>query len=86
MHLLNCLLLKLYKHCRRSHCLPKPNPSASFFLMRVRQRERAHKKFRGHRIDGMMLEAPLAPPSDVVRPDLKPVVVGRLLGKELQDQ
>lgn len=53
--------------------------------MRVRERERAHKKFRGHRIDGMMLEAPLAPPSDVVRPHLKPVVVGRLLGEEPQD-
>lgn len=32
MHLLNCLLLKLYKHCRRSHCLPKLNPSAYFFF------------------------------------------------------
>lgn len=31
MHLLNCLLLKLYKHSRGSHCFPKPNPSAFFF-------------------------------------------------------
>lgn len=64
--------------------MPSQAEPISFF-MRVRKRERAHKKFRGHRIDRMMLEAPLAHPSDVVRPHLKPVVVVRLLGEEPQD-
>ena len=95
MHLLNCLLLMLYKHSRRSHCLPKPNPSAfsQFYLFcygrereRDRERERAHQKFRGHCIDGMMLEVPLALLSDVVGPHLKPVVVGGLLEEDPQHQ
>lgn len=62
MHLLNCLLLKLYKHCRRSHCCCAPSPSAS--LYNERQGKRAHKKFRGHCIDGMLDGAPVAPLSD----------------------
>lgn len=56
MHLLNCLLLKLYKHCRRSHCCCAPSPSAS--LYNERQGKRAHEKFRGHCVDGM-LDGPL---------------------------
>ncbi|KAI9521628.1 hypothetical protein NQZ68_003782 [Dissostichus eleginoides] len=55
--------------------LPSQAEPISFFT-RVRERERAHKKFRGHHIDGMRLRAPLALPSDVVRPHLKPVVDG----------
>lgn len=62
MHLLNCLLLKLYKHCRRSHCRCTPSPSAP--LYNERQRKRAHKKFRGHCIDRMLNGAPVATLSD----------------------
>lgn len=58
MHLLNCLLLKLYKHCRRSHCRCTPSPSA--LLYNERQWKRAHKKFRGHCIDGMLDGAPVS--------------------------
>lgn len=46
---------------------------------------KAHKKFRGHCIDVMILEASHTLPTDVVRPHLKPVVVGRLLGEEPED-
>lgn len=60
MHLLNCLLLKLYKHCRRSHCRCTPSPSAP--LYNERQRKRAHKKFRGHCIDGMLNGGPCCYP------------------------
>lgn len=77
MHLLNCLLLKLYKHSRRSHCLPQPNPSATI-LMRVRERVSAREKFKGRRIDVMMLKVFHSLPLDVVRLHLKPAVVGSL--------
>lgn len=62
MHLLNCLLLKLYKHCCRSHCRCTPSPSAP--LYNERHGKRAHKKFRGHCIDGMLDGAPVAPVSN----------------------
>lgn len=62
MHLLNCLLLKLYKHCRRSRCRCTPSPSAP--LYNERQGKRAHKKFRGHCFDGMLDGTFVAPPSD----------------------
>ena len=55
--------------------MPSQAEPISFFFMRVRERERAHKKFRGHRIDGMMLEVPLALLLDVVRPHLTPVLL-----------
>lgn len=62
MHLLNCLLLKLYKQCRRSHCHCMPSPSGP--LYNERQGKRAHKKFRGHCFDGMLDGTSVAPPSD----------------------
>lgn len=79
MHLLNCLLLKLYKHCRRSHCCCAPSPSAS--LYNERQGKRAHKKFRGHCIDGMLDGAPVAP----LWPTWTACVVLFLCGMEPQD-
>lgn len=44
----------------------------------MRVKERARKKFRGHRIDGMVCRAPLALLLHVVTPLLQPVVVSGL--------